>query len=236
MHPPNILKSPSLSLLALCTVSVSASCVPVPFASRGFRLVVNVTDPSKDTSNPPLQGQYLDLLHIGAGAERSCVGPSSGLIFYQNGTYDDFATETIDIITDIHSRPWTPERLSLADWDDEPGLGIYGFFWAESGGIRLTRLGDPYSYLTVREGAPAESTLVVCRNRTILYYGPDITWDIVNWVQASGTHLVIPEGCVAVRFVPECAVLNDDLLPDAFSSHEFAQEVRCYEDVKSVSW
>ncbi|KAK4214230.1 hypothetical protein QBC37DRAFT_462345 [Rhypophila decipiens] len=234
MHS-TLLPTLGLSLLALSTVSTS--CVPVPSASRGFRLAVNVTDPTKDTNQPPLQGQYLHLLHIGAGSERACVGPSPGPIFYQNGTCDDFATETIDIITDIHSRPWTPERLSLAGWDDELGLGIYGFFWAGSGGIRLTRLWDPCSYSTVQEGAPTESTLVVCRNRTIPYYGPDIMWDIVNWVQASsGTHLVIPEGCVAVRFVPECAVLNDDLPPDAYSSHEFAQEVRCYEDVKSVVW
>ena len=38
-----------------------------------------------------------------------------------------------------------------------------------------------------------------------------------------------------INLVPQCAVL-EGLPADARSSHEFAQEVRCYDDVKGIEW
>ncbi|KAM7208203.1 hypothetical protein V8F20_001483 [Naviculisporaceae sp. PSN 640] len=233
MHSSNLL---ALSLLGLS--SASASCVPVPSASRGFRLVVNVTDPTKDIT-PPLHGQYLTLAHIGPAQNRAIVTASPGPIFYQNGTYDDITMQRTNVLTDAGT-PLFPEGLAYqAEQDDSKGQGIYAFGGSGSGGIRLSRLWDPYSYLTILEGAPIQSTLAVCVDQTIPYYGDSRKFNVLNWVQSfrdgTGTHLVVPEGCVGVRLIPECAFLQD--LPEgSISSHEFAQEVRCYEDVKNVVW
>lgn len=44
-----------------------------------------------------------------------------------------------------------------------------------------------------------------------------------------------PDGCLAVRLVPECAKLN--VLPSgSYASHSFAIRDRCYGDVKAIDW
>lgn len=226
-------------LLSLASAAAAdPGCIPRTSASQGFRLVVNVTDPSKDFS-PSINGQQFITAHIGPSLNRGIIIPSSGAVFYQNGTYADIDSHTLQIITDAGAAPGVfPQTVTYQKESvDTYGQGIYINGGAASGGTALTRLADPYSYLTILEGV-ISSTFVVC-NQTIPYYGEDRRFNVVNWVQAtrdsSGTSVKVPEGCVPVNLVPECAQLAD--LPEgAYSSHEFAQEVRCYERVGDVDW
>lgn len=216
------------------------TCYPPNSASRGFRLFVNVTDRTKDLK-PPVHGTFLNLAHIGPAQNRAVAMASTAAapppVFYQNGTYADFTLQQVTILTDGGTLPF-PEGLTYqTEPDDSNGQGLYAFGGSGSGGVRLTRLWEPVSYLTILADV-VQSTLAVCTS-TIPYYGDKKLFNVVNWVQATrdstGTHVVVPKGCVAVKLVPQCAALGE--LPEgALSSHEFAQEVRCYDDVAGVKW
>lgn len=235
----------SLPSLGLASAS-SQSCTPVPSASQGFRLVANVSSSLSDPSTPfakSINGQYLSLAHIGPAQNRAIlVSPSSSSsgpapIFYQNGTYADFSLQRTSILTDAGT-PLFPEGLAYQSLpDDSKGAGLFAFGGSGSGGIRLTRLWNPLSYLQIL-GDVVSSTLVVC-NDTIPYYGNERFFNVVNWVAATrdntGSHIKVPAGCVGINLVPECAFLEE--LPEgSISSHEFAQEVRCYNKVSEVEW
>lgn len=215
----------------------SSSCTPHS-ASTGFRLVINVTDPSLDLS-PPIHGQYLSTAHIGPGQNRAVAASSQNLspIFYQNGTFQAQLQHRAGILTDTGSG--LVEALTYLPLPD-PSQGANGVFISigESGaGTALTRLWTPQSYLTILSGVIA-SSFVGC-NSTIPYYGPERQFQVLNWVAATrdstGTHVRIPEGCVPINLVPECAFLPAPV-EGAVAGHEFVQEVRCYENVGAVAW
>ncbi|KAK4224286.1 hypothetical protein QBC38DRAFT_485769 [Podospora fimiseda] len=229
-----------LPLLLLSTFSLTSAtdpgCIPRHSASLGFHLRVNITSPSDFT--PSINLHYLSTAHIGPAQNRAIISPSPGPVFYQNGTYSDITFHTLSILTDAGSPPGVfPEAITYLPDDANNSSAVYINAGLPGSGTSLSRLWDPYSYLTILEGV-VESTFVVC-NRTIPYYGENKWFNVVNWVQATrdgtGTHIKIPEGCVAVNLIPECAFLEE--LPEgAYSSHEFAQEVRCYEDVGEIEW
>ncbi|KAK0642037.1 hypothetical protein B0T16DRAFT_420932 [Cercophora newfieldiana] len=225
-----------LLLTATCDLALAgSSCVPTTSGSYGFRLVVNVTDPSRDLS-PSINNLYLNLAHIGPAQNRAIAGPTPGPIFYQNGTSSMSGLSFTTLLTDGGTPPF-PEGLTYAqERTDAKGSGIYVSAGSGAQAVKLTRLSNPYSYLTILSEVIG-SSFIGC-NSTIPYYGEERQFQVINWVtttrNATGTHLVIPEGCVPLNLVPECAVL-EALPPDAKSSHEWAQEVRCYEDVKGVS-
>ncbi|KAK0620595.1 hypothetical protein B0T14DRAFT_431666 [Immersiella caudata] len=228
MHPP--------ILLSLLPTLISASCVPLSSGSRGFRLVINVTDPSHDLT-PPIHNTYFNLVHIGPAQNRAIAASTPGPTFYQNGTSSSSSISFTTTLTDGGTPPF-PEGITYQqEATDEHGAGIYVNAGSGAQNVKMTRLFNPLSYLTILNEVIG-SSFVGC-NGTIPYYGSERQFQVINWVtttrNATGTHLVIPEGCVAVNLVPECAVL--EALPvDAKSSHEWAQEVRCYEGVRGVKW
>jgi len=224
----------SVTLGLASAAAASTDCVPRNSASFGFRLVINVTDPSKDLS-PSINGLFLNLAHIGPAQNRAIATSTPGPIFYQNGTSN--APSFTNLLTDGGTPPF-PEGLSYQqEQTDAQGAGIYVSAGSGAQAVKLTRLSVPYSYLTILAEVTA-SSFIGC-NSTIPYYGNGTEFQVINWVtttrNATGTHLVIPEGCVPINLVPQCAVL-EGLPADARSSHEFAQEVRCYDDVKGIEW
>ncbi|KAK0713293.1 hypothetical protein B0T26DRAFT_742064 [Lasiosphaeria miniovina] len=231
---------------ATATASNDPGCIPRSSGSLGFRLVVNVTDPSKDLT-PAVHGRMFGLAHIGPAQNRaiaSAGGINNGPIFFQNGTSADAVFERTGVLTDGGGGDGPsrfPEALQyVTDQNDtdEEGAGVYVLAGGAGTGERLTRLTQPYSYLTILGDAAVVSNFVVCPG-TIPYYGNATKFALVNWVQATrdatGTHVVVPDGCVAVNLVPQCASL--EALPDgAPYTHDFVQEVRCYDDVLAVDW
>ena len=224
-----------VSIAAAATSAQDPGCVPRSSASQGFRLVVNVTDPAKDL-NPPVHGQFVSTAHIGPAQNRAIVTPSAGPVFYQNGTYEDITMQRIAILTDGGTPPFPEGLIYQQEQDDSKGNGIYIVAGDGGHGTRLTRLAEPYSYLTILADV-VRSTFVACGNTVIPAIGDKQKFTVVNWVQAmrgaGGSTVVVPDGCVAVNLVPQCATLNA-LPADAQSSHEFAQEVRCYDNVTAI--
>jgi hypothetical protein len=101
-------------------------------------------------------------------------------------------------------------------------------------GVSLKPFPDPYFYLT----AKAQGTFVACP-RVVPYYNAEyivvrFAYDIFD----SDTALFVrdvPEGCTAINLIPECDTLPE-LTEGSLSSHEFAQNSKCYADVSAINW
>jgi hypothetical protein len=93
----------------------------------------------------------------------------------------------------------------------------------------------PYEHQGLR------TTFVIC-NETIEWVSRNDTekFPVLDLVlesndEVGGWGMWVPDGCVPVRLVPQCAPLPD-LEPGSPATHEFAQEVRCYDDVSAIEW
>jgi hypothetical protein len=195
---------------------------PHASSSQGFRLVVNVTNPSLDFDTP-INGFYVNSIHVGAARNLVGVTDYPGRIFYQNGTIEEWRYARSTMISDESGYPY---GLSLAADDDNEEPESYtarldvGF---GTPGLVLSRFPEPYVFALWEQWVACDEALE--------YY--------------SGRHFVIlkrvlqgaevPGNCVAVRLLPQCTALPE--LPDwAGASHEFALESACYEDVASLDW
>lgn len=219
--------APSL-LLGLLGLAVAGPLPPVHLSerakatdsSKGFRLVLNVTDSSRDFENP-IQGYFISSIHTGAGTALVGVNRNeeTGRIFYQNGTEEEYSGSQATTVTD-GGTPLFPAGLQLvqngsvavATLDNGPGTP----------GVQVSAL-KQFTYLL-------PETFYAC-NESLSYYGGKY------FVVIKQTNLIknVPEECAPVRLIPECATLND--LPEgSYSSHEFALKTKCYIDVTSVDW
>ncbi|KAF5133172.1 hypothetical protein E5D57_003795 [Metarhizium anisopliae] len=232
-----LIPAAALSLIGLAAASPLGERQVVPnypskSTSKGFHLVVNVTDPSKDFESP-VHNTYVSSIHVGAGL--ALVGQSTGTgygrIFYQNGTVDEQRYSQSNILSDSGTPPFpsglklvkdpNSQTVSTAHLDGGPGQS----------GIGITRFPEPYAFLD-------PETWVAC-NESQPYYGGKY---FVILKQAETTigddgsiNRNIPDGCAPVRLVPECTNLND-LPAGSTSSHEYALDSECYPDVKSLDW
>ena len=206
--------------------------------SKGFRLIANVTDPSTDL-DPPVNACVFTGYHTGARFNEAVATDDveGGLIFYQNGTAEEIRYNRGDTISDGGSPPFpwgiiVEEQGGYDDGSKEASVSVNA--GGGTPGVELTIFPEPYSYLT----GTAPGTYAICP-REIPYYNQVfnvIRWtnDVFNNDTAQYEHTV-PEDCVAVRFLPQCAELPE--LPEGSqSSHEFAADSRCYEDVSAIDW
>ncbi|KAI1172662.1 hypothetical protein F4777DRAFT_560818 [Nemania sp. FL0916] len=237
-------------LMSLVALSAATLASAVPLSSRqivphyppnslstGFRLIANVTDPATDLS-PPINGQQLNGIHTGAGFNDAVVLPETGRVFYHNGTAAEIRFGEGSVITDAGT-PLFPEGIFVqaatefditypAEHDVSINVG------SGTIGVSILDFPSPYFYLT----AGAQGTYVVCP-RVVPYYNAQ--YNVVRFAYDTfdpATALFVqnvPEGCTAVNLIPECDVLPE--LPEgSLSSHEFAAETKCYEDVKAIDW
>jgi hypothetical protein len=220
--------------LGLMAAAASASAIPrqvVPnypptSESTGFRLVVNVTDPSTDFPTP-VHNSYLNSIHVGAGIDLIGVSADSQRIFYQNGTAEEVHYSTSNVLSDAGTPPF-PQGFSL-DGDSDvktAGLTVAGV----ASNVFLTRFPEPYSFLL-------PETFAVC-DTYVEYYQQNmlIIRQTPSTVNENGDIVTnFPEGCVPVRLIPECAELAT-LPDDAIANHDFAANSQCYDSVSSIDW
>jgi hypothetical protein len=202
--------------------------LPPASSSKGFNLVVNVTDLSRDFS-PPVHQKYVNTIHIGAGQSLLGVGnrENNPRLFYINGTGTEYHFANSTLLTDS-GKPLSPWGVSLVK---DQGSDIVSTAHLDAGsgqrGIGLTRWSVPYTFMY-------PEMFAIC-NETVPYYGGK-HFMVVKQVDLDdrGTELM-PKNCVPVRLFAQCAKLND-LPPDSWSSHEFAYETACYDDVAAIDW
>lgn len=203
---------------------------PSTSTSKGFHLVVNVTDPATDFS-PPINNYYVNGIHIGPPFALLGVTPEPGRIFYQNGTFQEIYYAQSTIISDAAIPP-SPFGLSLQP-DADSDVVSTGHLDGGPGtpGVGLSRFPEPYVFLR-------PETFIAC-NESIPYYQGQhfvIIKHAPVTVDEDGTiEYNVPAECIAVRLLPECTELNE-LPDDAYSSHEFAADSQCYDDVSELVW
>ncbi|KAH6893266.1 hypothetical protein B0T10DRAFT_269189 [Thelonectria olida] len=190
--------------------------------SKGFRLVVNVTDPSRDFETP-IQNYYIASIHTGAGLALVGVNSyeSTGRIFYQNGTEEEYQASQATTITD-GGTPLFPVGLKLTKDEESPVSVATLDNGPGTPGIQVSAL-KKFTYLL-------PETFFAC-NEPLAYYGGK------KFIVIKQTNFIkdVPEDCAPIRLIPECAELED--LPEgSLSSHDFALDTRCYNDVKGVNW
>ncbi|XXH03247.1 hypothetical protein Hte_009645 [Hypoxylon texense] len=194
--------------------------------SKGFKLIANVTDRAHDLS-PPIHGWALQGAHIGAGLNSAVLNDTTpGMVFYQNGTLTDVYRQRSDMLTDAGT-PLTPYGIVMrypSDADKVVALGID----AGSGTAGITLTDPPYP---MTELSAYASQFVACKEN-IPYYPPDREFVLVK---AFRDQYQVPSNCVVVEFLPQCATLPD--LPEgSYSTHEFANTARCFEDPANIDW
>ncbi|KAG5920462.1 hypothetical protein E4U42_006197 [Claviceps africana] len=201
---------------------------PPTLKSKGFHLIVNVTDLSRDFS-PSIQGHYIDSIHVGAGESLLGVGIDEKVarVFYVNGSALDNQLGHTSVISDTGMPP-APFGISLTQ-DEGSDIAHTAHLNGGPGdnGIGLTHFPVPYTYLF-------PETYAIC-NESIPYYHDRNFYIVKQFQLGLDTFKDIPSNCVPVRLLPQCTKLND-LPKESYSSHEWAYESSCYANVSSIDW
>ncbi|KAL7790891.1 hypothetical protein V8C37DRAFT_383547 [Trichoderma ceciliae] len=204
---------------------------PPPQLSTGIRLVVNVTDKSRDFK-PSIHGLYVNSIHVGAGLNQVGVGASHvSNVFYQNGTAADHRFGSSTLITD-EATPLSPFGFSL---NKNPGSETVSTAEINGGagtpGVAISQFPEGFRFLQ-------PETFVVCNESLAYYQGTHflVVEQAAATISATGQiEKNIPAGCAPVRLLPECAAL-EALPAGSYSSHEFAINSECYKNVSSINW
>ncbi|KAK7430316.1 hypothetical protein QQZ08_003064 [Neonectria magnoliae] len=223
-----------LGLLGLTTASpVPAAAAkpkyPVEETAKGFKLSVNVTDPSRDF-HPSIQNSFVTSIHTGAGLALVGVIEKGGRVFYQNGTAKEHREGRATVITD-GGTPLTPSGLKLTkDSKSKTLSSAHLDFGLGTPGVQLSST-KAYSFLL-------PETYVAC-NESLAYYRGEYFITIkqakITKHSDGSVNRNIPKHCVPVRLVPECAEL-ETLPKGSYSSHKYALDSQCYNDVSKIKW
>lgn len=233
-----------LSSLAAAIALAQAGSPPLS-TSQSFYLAANITS-GADMFTPPLQGRFVGAIHTGAGFSRAVFSAPNppdqrraGTVFYQNGTADDTVKYHHDTIVMDAGTPPFPMSVHVQWGADSPKHDVTVDVGSGDQGVQMSSDKNPLSYVDILENSGAPGTFVAC-NETVPYYR-DLSWATLDWLvgsyDANGVFgLQIPANCVAVNLVPQCAGPLPELPAGSMSSHEFAQGVRCYDDVAGIDW
>lgn len=234
MHAAAVMFTLGLANLATPSPVSTREAIPgdaLQAESRGFTLVVKVTDLETDFASS-INGYTLSTIHVGAGLALAGLYSDSARIWYVNGTEEEVYSDGKGTVISDGGTPPFPNGISLG-----PSENAVSPVRVEAGegtrGVQLTTTPGSDIYLT----APTEGTYVACNESVpyyqdqkflLLKYSESLDEGYNNTAQSGG-----PEGCAVIRLLPKCAELPD--LPEgSLASHDFAREVRCYEDVAAI--
>ncbi|KAL2136151.1 hypothetical protein VTI74DRAFT_5204 [Chaetomium olivicolor] len=215
-----------MKLLLTLSLAAAATALPAqqarrtttsPSQSKGFRLIAHLTDPSHDL-NPPVNGWALGTIHTGAGQNAAVFSePSSySRIFYQNGTAEQVASRQTTIVTDSGTPPFPSSLITQGAGEPPRIVDISVGEGTANAVVEKENEGGP-----VLVNGLGEGSYMACKAVVPYYQTEYVT---LQYLYGEGGK--VPEGCVRIELVPECAVLNE--LPEgSLSSHEFAVDVAC---------
>jgi hypothetical protein len=190
----------------------SAPVFPPRSSSENFRLVANVT---ANDLTPSINDYVLTSYHTGAGQAYAVLvpntTPTSGRIFYTNGTAEEVRYRRSNVLTDGGSPPFP---FGIVINEDESvsvnaGLG--------SAGLNLANFPDPISKLS----AVGKGGFYACEKP--LPSGPAVQ------VFTKAYEEETPAGCADVSLLAQCS-------EGTGVQHPFAQVSGCYADVAGIDW
>ena len=225
----------ALTMAALAAASPLARRAPPPTRiANGFNLVANVTG-DKDFT-PSINNWKVAEWHTGAGLGRAGLFPNFGRTFYENGTADDVKYRHASLVADAGLYPF---GLQI-DYSD-PNAVLHAAtlnIGSGSSNFMLSDDREPFSFVDPLEYSGVPNSFLACNETIPDLHRPDeyhITLNFLTGVYDGHYVLDVPDNCVTINLVPQCATL-EDLPAGAMASHEFAQDVHCYDDVSSVVW
>jgi hypothetical protein len=219
---------------------------PPTLTSKGFRLVINVTDVTKDFS-PSINGREIHSLHQQSSFSRATAGagPGEGNIFYQYPHVDPnnrFAEFQSVLLTELGPNT-AGLQIANTSSPDAVKAGMTMNFGSGTMGVMLA-VGGYYAWVHPFEYSGVPESFVVC-NETIDWISRDesekfLALDYLRY-SWNDDHtefaLHVPQGCAPVNLLAQC-----DSLPDvpndspAVPFHKLAQDVRCYENIAAIDW
>jgi hypothetical protein len=222
------------SILALAAVGLASAATfptwPAKSYGKGFMLVINVTDLSRDFADMPVHGLKLDGIHSGAGLLAPTVS-EDGDAFFANGSskgpHGGSGTVQLDI-----SGPY-PYGLQIASTPDSSSQFLYGMSIAAGLGspnFEISYTPRPCSALF----APSLGTFAVCDTGFAAPEHPRLMLQYVEnnsheWYSTDN----VPDNCVAVKLVPQCTALT------GVQNATYPQNIwdsECYKDVAAIEW
>ncbi|CRK33002.1 hypothetical protein BN1708_005954, partial [Verticillium longisporum] len=202
-------------LTSASPLAVRQTSYPQKSTSSGFTLVVNVTNPAADFCES-INHYTLSSIHVGAGQALAAISTGSARVWYVNGTQQEISESKGTVVTDGGTPPF-PNGIDIAEAEDsvsavrvDAGDGTKG--------VQLTSGSEPYAYLT----APVIGSYIVCNESVPYYQGRKflLLKHAETEINEEGeSESNIPEDCVAIRLVPQCAKLAD-LPAGAIASHQ----------------
>lgn len=243
-----------LSIAAFAAAApVDVDNYPPTVKARAFRLVVNVTDPSRDIS-PPVHGTEIFPYFINSSLIRAGVAQAgAGSVFLQLPDPDPPAPRFAPFGGQLLTEQGGPDNVLGLNQIPHPGDAPFpdndprhAMSFAPGEGTKGVQLavGGRYAFVRPGELSGGLGDFVVCR----IDLGQRDHHGHARWMRAldlismstdedGNFGLHIPEGCTHVRLVAQCDVLPE--APEgsaAWPFHQAAQEVRCYEDVMAIDW
>ncbi|KAK4641216.1 hypothetical protein QC761_610430 [Podospora bellae-mahoneyi] len=202
---------------------------PPRTTANGFKLVANISTPS-NIFDPPVHNWFLSGVHVGAGLNAAILVPNvdAAATLFVNGTGRDVSAQATSIglppikyqggATPMGLRfPMGPiehaTNLGLNFGPGNIGAGVVGGLrspWAQAF--------TPYPYF------------IVCNETEPAYGRPQHAVKVAPSVES------IPENCVAITFLAQCATLPEDVFEgvDELNIHQL--DAPCYEDVGAIDW
>ncbi|KAK3181621.1 hypothetical protein K4F52_006999 [Lecanicillium sp. MT-2017a] len=226
----------ALSLLGVAAASPIAACnnpnankpsYPAKQTSKGFKLVANVTDPSRDFKDP-IHNKFLTPLHTGAAVNVIGIARDGDKapVFYQTGNQQERLSGATRIAVDLG----TPPSAFGFSLQSDNGKSFASTAHADAGagqaGVSVTHDPVPFAFLNLAEFAICEEPLPALQNQQ---------YKVLHQFNTLSSAEKIPEDCVPITVIPQCATL-EDLLEGSRASHDDAFEAGCYEDVSSIEW
>jgi hypothetical protein len=204
---------------------------PPTLESRGFVLVANVTHLSKDNS-PSVHHWYLSGVHLGSGHYEATLVPEMQSMgyYFQNGTKEEIESYQGNVVVDTGFGPYgvTVSQKVGEEYEYLVGASIA----AKQRQIGITLDPQPFAFLQ----ASMAGTFAYCNNAQRNIESPAAA---VRFIRATyGSHAYndnMPSNCFAISLLPQCTPLRN-LTESSSYNHDFAQPVRCYENVSAIDW
>ncbi|KAK4171097.1 hypothetical protein QBC36DRAFT_368174 [Triangularia setosa] len=216
---------------------------PLPLAQRQFQgnypprttadaftLVANIST-SSHIFDPDINNWFLSGVHIGAGRNAAILQPTldRAAVFFVNGTGRDVSAQATSIaLPPIKFQSGaTPGGLQFLPFEDSEKLVNVGLNFGPGstgagivGGLRSPwpQAFTPYSFF------------VVCNETEPAYGRPQ------HSVKLAPSAESIPENCVAVTLLAQCASLPEDVFEGTEELNIHHLGVPCYEDVGAIDW
>lgn len=235
--------SVSITLPLLLASAAAASplarrAYPPVSQAQAFKLVANVTDPSKDFFDPPVNNWFLTGTHSGAGILDGMLSADDGITFFVNGTGRDVSAQS----TSIQAPPLpvgggtpTPQGLQFpqaGNPDNTASVQVgSGIGYPGAGIYPPQRSAYPYAF------APLRGSFMVCYEPRQSYpaHPYPVRLAISHIIDDEGHEAVdIPSDCVEITFLAQCETLP--ALEGVEELNIIVEGVSCYEDVAAIDW